>query len=164
MDYLQMINDDKNDISEYFKSDPLLFYHLKKTKVNLDKIKNQPNFRAYKDESTSAFVNEFFLNEDTLSYFIFYNFHILHYYIISNINKELEKFNEIIKSNEEIFVIFKGGNIIHFYFNKIFYIRFFLYLFLLRHTTWTKKVCAIRFRFGKKRNKTKFAECMPTRK
>ena len=118
MEYLTQINN-SGTVPDYIEQNPLLFNHIKKVKVNLDVINSQPNFRAYKDESTSNFVNEFFKDEDTLSYFIFYTFNMLHYYIISNINKELSKFKEVIKSNEEIFVLFKGGNIIHFYFDKI---------------------------------------------
>jgi hypothetical protein len=107
------------DISNYFVQDPLLFYNLKKTIVNLDKNKNQAPFRAYKDESTSSFVSTFFKNEDTLNYFLYYNFQIIHYYLITNMNSELQKHDEILKSDEELFLVFKGGNVIHFYFNKI---------------------------------------------
>ena len=106
-------------IKDYFNENPLLFSHIKKNIVNIDKINAEPAFRAYKDESTSAFVETFFNNEDTLNQFIDYNFHVLHYFIIANINESLTINGEILKSDEDIFIIFKGGNVMHFYFNKI---------------------------------------------
>jgi hypothetical protein len=106
-------------ITDYFEEDPLLFSHIKKNIVNLDKTNTQPAFRAYKDESTSAFVATFLNNEDTLNQFIDYNFHVLHYFIMANINESLSKNGEILKSDEDIFIIFKGGNVMHFYFDKI---------------------------------------------
>ena len=81
MEYLTVIKN-QGTIPDYLEQNPLLFNHIKKLMVNLDVIKNQPNFRAYKDESTSNFVNEFFKDEDTLSYFIFYTFNMLHLSLI----------------------------------------------------------------------------------
>ena len=106
-------------ITEYFAEDPLLFSHIKKNIVNLDKINKERAFRAYKDESTSAFMATFLNDEDTLNQFIDYNFHVLHYFIMANINESLSKNEEILKLDEDIFIIFKGGNVMHFYFDKI---------------------------------------------
>jgi hypothetical protein len=120
MKYLKEIQSKISNISDYFVEDPLLFYNLKKTIVNLDKNKNQPPIRSYKDESTSNFVEIFFnKNEDTLNYFLFYNFQLIHYYLITNINRELEEYGEVLKSDDELFLVFKGGNVIHFYFDQI---------------------------------------------
>ena len=118
MEYNKTIKTDQ-DIIDYFKENPLLFNNIKKNIINLDKIKTEPVFRAYKDESTSCFVSVFMEDEDILNYFIYYNFQTLHYFIMSNINELLKTNKEVLKSDEDIFIIFKGGNIMHFYFNKI---------------------------------------------
>lgn len=118
MKYLKEIESSGN-IENYFIEEPLLFYNLKKAIVNLDKNKTQASFRVYKDESTTNFVGTFFKNEDTLNYFLFYNFQIIHYFLITNMNKELEKNDEVLRSDDELFLVFKGGNVIHFYFNRI---------------------------------------------
>lgn len=116
MEYLKVLNKSSKN---YFEENPLLFNHLKKNNIYFNKIKNEPNFRAYKDESTSVFVSTFLKDEDILNYFIYYNFQTIHYFIISNLNKMLNTNNEILKSDEDIFILFKGGNTIHFYFEKI---------------------------------------------
>lgn len=118
MKYLKKINE-SDSLDKYFYNNPLLFSHLRKNPVDIKKNQTQPHFRAYKDESTSNFVNELFKNEDILNYFIFYNFQLIHYYLISNINYELEKHDDVLKSDEEILLIFKGGNVMHFYFQNI---------------------------------------------
>jgi hypothetical protein len=118
MEYSETIETNK-DIVKYFKENPLLFNHFSKTTVNLNKLRTEPPYRALRDESTSCFVSTFFKDEDSLNYFIYYNFQVLHYFIMANINELLKTNNEVLKSDEEILVIFKGGNVIHFYFNKI---------------------------------------------
>jgi len=115
---IKSMNENKT-LDEYLSKSPLLYNHIKKNKINLIKNRSEPDFRAYKDESTNNFVNTFFHDENTLNLFVYYNFQTIHYNIISNINSELIKNNEIIKNDEDIYIIFKGGNIMHFYFKKI---------------------------------------------
>ncbi len=105
-------------ITNYFLEDPLLFNNYCKTIVNINKQRTEPAFRAYKDESTSCFVSTFFKNEDVLNYFVYYNFQTLHYFILANINQKLKINNEVLKADEELLITFKGGNVMHFYFNK----------------------------------------------
>ncbi len=76
------ILESSDSISDYFLSDPLLFNNFTKNVVNLNKQRTQPAFRAYKDESTSAFVNTFFNDENTLNYFVYYTFQVILYSIL----------------------------------------------------------------------------------
>ncbi len=118
MNYLK-IDTSNQSLTNYFEQNPLLFYNLKKTKVNIDKIKTQPPFRAFKDESTSNFVSNILGDEETLNTFLYYNFQVIHYNLIANINGALSKHGEILNSDEQLYLIFKGGNVLYFYFNKI---------------------------------------------
>lgn len=74
--------------------------------------------RVFADTSTSAFTSVFL--SDNLVVFTDYLFNKLYMDIFSNINDKLLENNMIpINNDENIVLIFKGGNVMHFYFNKI---------------------------------------------
>ena len=111
------------NLDNFLRENPLLTSHIGKTYNDiLGKIK-YPDSRKYKDETTTQFNETFFKNADgninNLNNFTFYAFQKINFDIISNINDILTLHHEYIKYNEDIILIFKGGNIISYYINKI---------------------------------------------
>ena len=111
------------NLTNFLNTNPLLTSHIGKTYTDILGKKNYPDSRKYKDETTTQFNETFFKNAnrniDNLNNFTFYAFQKINFDIISNINDRLIIRNEYIKHNEDIILIFKGGNIISYYINKI---------------------------------------------
>ena len=98
---------------------PLLMNHIDSNKRNFINEQNYPDYRAYKDEATSVFNDIYFKNEHQLQLFTHYCYQQINYDIISNINNELNKNQEVIKYDEEILLVFKGGNVVKLYTDHI---------------------------------------------
>jgi len=122
MNYFSTVEKDIN-LDTFLIKNPLLTSHIGKTYTDILGKINNPDSRKYKDETTTQF-NETFLknangNIDNLNNFTFYTFQRINFDIISNINDKLNLHDEYIKHNEDIILIFKGGNIMSYYINKM---------------------------------------------
>lgn len=76
------------------------------------------NARIFKDTSTDSFVEKIFLNKDKLIKFIDYTFYSI-FTKIPNIHKLLYTNGYFMNEKEYIKIIFKGGNIMSFFFEII---------------------------------------------
>jgi hypothetical protein len=125
MNYFELRPRNVNLINN-LRQNPLLTSHIGKTYTDILGKKNFPDARKYKDETTSNFNETFFIEEidginniDNLNNFTFYVFQKINFDIISNINTLLTAHGEFIKHNEDILLVFKGGNILNYYANNI---------------------------------------------
>jgi len=109
----------KLTFEEYLKKEPLLMNHLISNKTNFLIKKKYTDYRAYKDESTNIFNEVFFSDKTTIFRFLYYCYQQINYDIISNINDELNEYDTVLQSNEEILLISKGGNMMSLFINKI---------------------------------------------
>jgi len=119
MNYL--INSTDPNLLVNLINNPLLTNHIKYSYKDIIGNQNNPDYRKYKDETTSLFNKTFFEKngEDTLNNFTFYLFQKINFDIISNINNHLNIYDENLKHNEDIILVYKGGNVINYYLNKI---------------------------------------------
>jgi hypothetical protein len=118
MDYLEFRRN--NHLQNNLKNNDSLFIsHLTSNSINLDKALTKPDSRIYKDQSTSDFNNIFLRENHLLNLFTFYNYQKMNYDIMSNINYKLNFDKEILRSDEHIYFVFKGGNVIGKYINDI---------------------------------------------
>ena len=104
------------------RNSPLLINHLSSKEENIDIKNTYPAIRALKDETTSTFVNHFYNENENLSNLSYYLFQKINYHIMTNINRFLamdQDFPSYIHFNEYVLLIFKGCNIIHFYYNTL---------------------------------------------
>jgi hypothetical protein len=122
MNYFRKQNINQN-LNDYMRLNPLLTSHLGKTLIDIEEKKNRPDFRKYKDETTTQFNKSFFINQNNdirdLKNFTFYTFQKINFDIISKINNFLIILDENINYNEDIILIFKGGNVMNFYINNM---------------------------------------------
>jgi hypothetical protein len=106
------------NFKQLIENDPLLMNHLSSNKYDILYNKNNNSTKLLKDNSTKIFNDVFFEDKKIFNLFLFYIFQQIHYDIISKINNSLTEFNEIIKSDEYILIVYKGGNVINYYINK----------------------------------------------
>ncbi len=107
---------DNDFLSNFGVENPIVLDMVKKVMVNLNYERNFVQFRKLRDETTKHFTDVFVKNGPTYN-FINYIYHRMNTHIISNINNEIIKYNEIencetqpfLKHDEEILFIFKGG-------------------------------------------------------
>ena len=125
MEYFQRIYTN-NNLEDYLNNNPFLTSHIGKTLIDIEGKINFPDFRKYKDETTTQFNKSFFIDQnnnidniDKLNIFTFYTFQKINFNIISNINDNLFNSNEYINHNEDIILLFKGGNIMNYYINNM---------------------------------------------
>ena len=116
--FIEFINTNLT-FEKYLKKEPLLMNHLISNKTNFLIKKKYTDYRAYKDESTNIFNEVFFSDKTIIFTFLYYCYQQINYDIISNINNELNKYNTVLESNEEILLISKGGNMMSLFINKI---------------------------------------------
>ena len=116
--YFEFINTNLT-FEKYLEKEPLLMNHLISNKTNFLIKRNYIDYRIYKDESTNVFNQIFFSDKKNVFIFLYYCYQQINYDIISNINDKLKNYNTILKSNEEILLISKGGNMMSLFINKI---------------------------------------------
>ena len=116
-------NDTIQDIEKYFYNYPAFLTHNIRSCEYLDSSisTNPPKYkkRALADVSTDSFIKTIFENKNTLLDFTDYVYHYINYGIMTNINIQLaaDKQDLLDLNSEQVFLIFKGGNILHIYYN-----------------------------------------------
>jgi hypothetical protein len=111
--YIKM---DNHFLQNFGVKNPIVLDMVKKNMINLNYDRNFIQFRKLRDETTKHFTDVFVKNGPTYN-FINYIYHKMNTYIISNINSEIIKYNQIadcedqpfLSDDEEILFIFKGG-------------------------------------------------------
>ena len=95
---------------------PLVCKSIKKVFNDVEYDKTHNKYRVFKDKSTEIFTKHFISNPKTdithkrLLSFIDYIFNAINAKIMLNLNNELSKNNFKTMGNEQVFLLFKGGN------------------------------------------------------
>jgi hypothetical protein len=118
MKYLLKENHELKTYNDFIKKDPLLMNHLSSYKYDILYNETRLNIRSIRDESTSVFNDIFYRDQTKYDLFSYYTFQQIHFDIISQINNKLKNHDEIIKNDEYILLIYKGGNVLNYYINK----------------------------------------------
>lgn len=111
---------DIDNFQNYLCDEPLLMNHIDSNKRNFILQNKYPEDRAYRDLTTSVFNEIHFRNQKKLYLFTYYCFQQINYDVISNINNFLDINGEILNYDEEILLIFKGGNVVKLYTDYIY--------------------------------------------
>ena len=115
-------NDELRQHERYLHNYPAFLTHNFRTldflETSVPSLPPKYKKRALPDVSTDSFIKEIFANDQTLANFTDYVYNYINYGIMTNLNEQLARDNqEILDMNhEQVFLIFKGGNIMHIYY------------------------------------------------
>jgi len=106
-------------MSRFYKNETNLTHLM--TPMNSYFPPDQMELRALKDGATSAFCDTFIADENSRNIFIDYTYNYIYSHIMLNINNEMTKSLDgchPLHGNENIHLVFKGGNVMSMLFDK----------------------------------------------